>query len=161
MPAGIIGLIFQDALQGLFASARFAAFFLMLNGLLLYGAELLRRRSMQTNLQDPDANLSRLNFKQAFGVGLAQVIALIPGFSRSGATMAGGLVAGLSNEDAARYSFLLATPIIAAAGLLKLPDLFLVQNHNLLLPALVGAVCAGLAAYLSIKFLLKFFQTNN
>ena len=74
--------------------------------------------------------------------------------------MAGGLVAGLTNEDAARYSFLLATPIIGAAALLKLPELFGEQGNGVRGPALVAALCAALTAYLSVKFLLKYFETK-
>jgi undecaprenyl-diphosphatase len=74
--------------------------------------------------------------------------------------MGGGLLFGLSNEDAARYSFLLATPIIGAAGLLKLPELFGSEGNGVRGPALVGALCAALTTYLAVKFLLKYFETN-
>jgi undecaprenyl-diphosphatase len=94
------------------------------------------------------------------GVGTAQALALIPGISRSGATMGGGLLAGLSNEDAARYAFLLATPIIGAAALLKVPDLFGSQGNGVRGPALVGALCSGATAYLAVRFLMRFFETN-
>lgn len=161
IPAGLVGLLLEEPLRAIFASPRSAAFFLILNGGLLYAAELLRRRApYPENPRDPDENLGKLSFKQAFGVGLVQILALIPGFSRSGATMGGGLLVGLSNEDSARYSFLLATPIIAAAGVLKLPELLAPQNHSLLLPALLGGLAAAVAAYFAVKFLLRFFQTN-
>jgi undecaprenyl-diphosphatase len=74
--------------------------------------------------------------------------------------MGGGLLAGLSNEDAARYGFLLATPIIGAAAALKLPDLLGSQGVGLRGPALVGALCAAVTAFLAVKFLLKYFETN-
>ena len=96
----------------------------------------------------------------AISVGAAQAVALIPGFSRSGATMGGGLLVGLSNEDAARYAFLLATPIIGAAAALKLPDLFGTGGNGVRGPALVGAVCSAFTAYLAIRFLMKYFETN-
>ena len=94
------------------------------------------------------------------GVGTAQAAALVPGISRSGITMGGGILFGLSNEDAARYSFLLATPIIGAAGLLKLPELLGSAGNGVRGPALVGALCAALTTYLAVKFLLRFFQSN-
>ena len=161
IPAGILGLLFQEKLQLLFASARIAAFVLIFNGLLLYGAELLRRHAPEDQGQTRAyQRLGKLDWVQAVKVGLAQIIALIPGFSRSGSTIAGGLLVGLSHEDAAKFSFLLATPIIGAAAALKLPDLFFAENHPLIGPALIGAACAAIAAYLSIKFLMKYFRTN-
>ena len=99
-------------MRKLFASPTSAAIFLTLNGVMLYGAELLRRRAPQTDVDD-DARIARqMTWRGAAGVGAAQALALIPGFSRSGASMGGGLLMGLSNKDAARFAFLLATPII-------------------------------------------------
>ena len=161
IPAGVVGLLLEHPLRHLFASAASAAFFLMVNGLLLYGAERLRRRAPVHEVGDADERISkRLSWRGAFGIGTVQVLALIPGISRSGVTMGGGLVAGLSNEDAARYSFLLATPIIGAAALLKVPDLFGSQGDGVRGPALVGALCAALTAYLSVRFLMRFFETQ-
>src|SRR5262249_24888531 len=125
IPAGILGLLLEHKLRSVFTSAQSAAFFLMLNGFLLYGAELLRRRAPVEEEGDPDERIAkRVGWFQSVGVGAAQALALIPGFSRSGATMGGGLLVGLSNVDAARFAFLLATPIIGAAAVLKLPELF-------------------------------------
>lgn len=161
IPAGVLGLLLQDPLRALFASPRFAALFLIFNGLLLYGAEKLRKKAPRGHSSLPiDKRLASLSWGQAVKVGLSQIISLIPGFSRSGSTLAGGLLAGLSHEDAARFSFLLATPIIGAAAVLKLPELFLPENRQLLAPCLVGALAAAVAAYLSIKFLMKYFHTN-
>ncbi|MDX6511745.1 MAG: undecaprenyl-diphosphatase [Gaiellaceae bacterium] len=161
IPAGLLGLLLESSLRSVFASARSAAFFLILNGFLLYGAELLRRRAPQAEQGDPDDRIAhRLTFRAAVGVGTAQALALIPGFSRSGATMGGGLLAGLSNEDAARYAFLLATPIIGAAAALKLPELFGPEGNGVRGPALVGALCSAVTAYLAVRFLMRFFETN-
>src|SRR5262249_8846348 len=124
IPAGILGLLLEHALRDVFASAASAAFFLMLNGLLLFGAEALRRRAPETADDDRARIAVQVGFRQAFLIGAAQALALIPGFSRSGATMGGGLLVGLSHRDAARFAFLLATPIIGAAAVLKLPELF-------------------------------------
>lgn len=161
VPAGILGLLFQDTIRSVFVTARSAAFFLILNGVLLLGAEALRRRAKASNGGTMHQRIASLSWVQAIKVGTAQALALIPGFSRSGASMGGSLMVGLSNEDAANFSFLLATPIILAAGVLKLPELFQAQNHALILPALVGAVCSGISAYLAVRFLTSYFHTNN
>ena len=160
IPAGILGLLLEHSLRALFASAQSAAFFLMLNGLMLFGAEALRRRAPQTDVDD-DRRIARLmSFPNAFFVGAAQALALIPGFSRSGATMGGGLVVGLSHKDAARFSFLLATPIIGAAALLKLPELFGSDGDGIRGQALVASLCAAGAAFVSVRFLMRYFETR-
>jgi len=161
IPAGILGLALEHKLRHAFASAQSSAIFLMLNGLLLYGAELLRRRAPVHETGDPDARVARkVSWKGATGVGTAQALALIPGFSRSGASMGGGLLLGLSNEDAARFAFLLATPIIGAAAALKLPELFGHQGDGIRGQALVASLCSAVTAYLAVRFLMRFFQTN-
>jgi undecaprenyl-diphosphatase len=163
IPAGLLGLLLEHTLRHLFASAQSASFFLMLNGLMLLGAERLRRRAPAPAPEagDGDARIARtMTWREALGVGAAQAIALIPGFSRSGATMGGGLLVGLSNEDAARFAFLLATPIIGAAAALKLPELLGPDGDGVRGPALVGAAGAALSAYLTVRFLMRFFETN-
>src|SRR5262249_11782962 len=132
----------------------------VLNGAMLYGAELLRRRAPETETDDDVRIAKQVGFPQAFGVGAAQALALIPGFSRSGATMGGGLLVGLSNKDAARFAFLLATPIILAAAVLKLPELFGHQGDGERGQALVGALCSAVTAYFAVRFLMRFFETN-
>ena len=162
IPAGILGLLFEHALRKAFASPGLAAAFLTVNGVLLLAFEHLRKRAPRPGdyLGDTDARLSELTWRQAVAVGTSQAAALIPGISRSGVTMGGGLLVGLSNEDAARYAFLLATPIIGAAAALKLPDLFGADGKGVRGPALVGALCAAVTTYLAVKFLLRFFETN-
>ena len=163
IPAGLLGLLLEHPLRRVFASPQSAAAFLFLNGVMLFGAEALRRRAPGPDplLPDGDARIAaRTTWNEALGVGAAQAIALLPGFSRSGATMGGGLVVGLSNEDAARFAFLLATPIIGAAAALKLPDLLGSKGDGLRGPALLGAVCAAATAYLAVRFLMRFFETN-
>jgi undecaprenyl-diphosphatase len=165
IPAGLLGLTLEHALRKVFASPQSAAAFLVLNGLMLFAAEALRRRAPGTDplLAGAQADIrlsNRLRWRDAIGVGTAQALALLPGFSRSGATMGGGLLAGLSNEDAARFAFLLATPIIGAAALLKLPDLAGHQGDGVRGPALVGALCAAVTAWLAVRFLMRFFETN-
>jgi undecaprenyl-diphosphatase len=162
VPAGLLGLLFQDSLRSVFASARSAAFFLILNGIMLYGAERLRRRApVSETAEGSDSRIAQqTSWIGSLGVGAAQALALVPGFSRSGASMGGGLLVGLSNEDAARFSFLLATPIIGAAALLKLPELFGSEGNGVRGPALVASLCAAVTAYLSVRFLMRYFETN-
>jgi undecaprenyl-diphosphatase len=162
IPAGILGLALEHKLRTLFASPTTAAIFLTINGVLLLAFERLRRRPPRPGDYEGDADprISRMSFKQAFAIGTAQAAALIPGISRSGVTMGGGLLVGLSNEDAARYAFLLATPIIGAAGVLKLPELFGSAGDGVRGQALVGAIAAAVTTYFAVKFLLRFFETN-
>src|SRR5947209_2635075 len=162
IPAGILGLVLEGPLRKVFASPESAAGFLVLNGLLLLGFERLRQRPPRPGdyLGDSDEHIARLSWRQAVGVGTAQASALIPGISRSGVTMGGGLIFGLSNEDAARYAFLLATPIIGAAAILKLPDLFGTAGAHVRGQALVAAICAAATTYFAVKFLLRYFETN-
>jgi undecaprenyl-diphosphatase len=160
IPAGILGLLLDQPLRSVFASAKSAAFFLMLNGLLLYGAELLRRRAPVADADD-DARIARtVSWRESFFVGAAQAIALIPGFSRSGATMAGGLLVGLTHKDAARFAFLLATPIIGAAALLKIPELAGHTGDGVRGQAVVAALCSAVTAWLAVKFLMRYFETQ-
>jgi undecaprenyl-diphosphatase len=160
IPAGILGLVLEHSLRKIFASPTSAAVFLTLNGLLLYGAELLRRRAPVTEGEDDERIARTVTWRGTFLVGAAQAIALIPGFSRSGATMGGGLLVGLSHKDAARFAFLLATPIIGAAAILKLPELFGPEGAGVRGPAFVGALCSAVTAYLAVRFLMRFFETR-
>jgi undecaprenyl-diphosphatase len=162
IPAGLLGLLLEHPLRTLFASAQTAAAFLIVNGILLLLFERLRRRPPRPDdyLGDSDPRIAKMSFRQALAIGSAQAAALIPGISRSGITMGGGLLAGLSNEDAARYAFLLATPIIGAAGVLKLPELMGSAGDGVRGQALVGALAAAFTTYLAVKFLLKYFETN-
>jgi undecaprenyl-diphosphatase len=162
IPAGLLGVLLQDSLRKLFASASAAAAFLIVNGVALLVFERLRRRPPAPDdyLGDSDARLSKLSWRQALAIGTAQGAGLVPGCSRSGFAMGGGLLSGLSNEDAVRFAFLLATPIIFAAGALKLPDLLGHKGDGLRGPALVGGLCAAVTAIMAVKFLLRYFQTN-
>ena len=160
IPAGILGLALEHALRKVFASPTSAAIFLTLNGVLLAGAEVLRRRAPVTDEED-DVRIARtVSWRDAALVGGAQAIALIPGFSRSGAAMGGGLLVGLSHKDAARFAFLLATPIIGAAAVLKLPELAGSAGNGVRGQALVGALGAAFSAYLSVRFLMRYFETR-
>jgi undecaprenyl-diphosphatase len=162
VPAGILGLLFQDSLSKLFTSAKIASILLAVNGVILFGAERIRknRQTIPENVIERDKGIAKLHWRQAIGIGIFQSASLFPGISRSGSTMAGSLVAGLNNEEAARFSFLLATPIILAASVLKLPEVFSKSYINMRVAILVGAICAALAAYLSVAFLIRYFRTK-
>src|SRR3954453_24121757 len=162
IPVGIIGLLLQDPIRKLFASPSVAAAFLIVNGIALLCFERLRRRPPRPGdgLGDSDGRLAKLSWRQSISVGTSQAFALIPGISRSGFTMGGGLLSGLSNEDAARFGFLLATPVIFAAAALKLPELFGSEGNGVRGPALVAGLCAALTTFFAVKFLLRYFETN-
>ena len=162
IPAGILGLLLEKPLKTLFASPQLVAFVLILNGLLLFAAEQLRKKNITSHKTavGSDERIAKLTIVQAIKVGLLQCIALIPGFSRTGATITGSLWVGLTHEDAARFSFLLATPIIAAASLLKLPELVTSSEKIYTGQIIAGAITAGLAAYFSVRFLTKYFETK-
>jgi undecaprenyl-diphosphatase len=162
IPVGIIGLLLQEPLRKLFASPQLAAAFLIVNGIALLVFERLRRRAPAPGDYegDVDARIAKLSWRQAIAVGTSQATALIPGISRSGFTMGGGLIVGLSNDDAARFGFLLATPVIFAAAALKLPELLGSAGNGVRGPALVAGLCAAVTTFFAVKFLLRFFQTN-
>lgn len=221
IPVGLTGILLEHTFRTLFAKPVASACFLIVNGLILIGAEVLRRRAANgvgvtatqsatavaspgggattatatadsaatasattsatattdgrpTHLGSADNDvpqsgdlsegewqrLGGLSWRDAFLVGLSQVLALLSGISRSGVTMAAGLLRGLDHEDAANFAFLLATPVILAAGFLKLPTLAGPAGHGILGPVLAGAVAAGVAAYLSVRFLTRWFTTR-
>ena len=166
IPAGILGLLFQDSLAQLFASPQLVAGVLILNGAMLWSADILRKKKSTAPKRSEqgaasDTHIAQRSWAQAIKIGFLQVLALVPGFSRTGSTITGGLLAGLSYEDAARFSFLLATPIIGAASLLKLPELFTTPGETMFLgQTLAGAAGAAVFAYLSVRFLLKYFETK-
>ncbi len=165
--AGLMGLLFEHAFRTVFAKPLLAAAFLFVNGLLLLAGEWLRRRAEVRAIAvahglNPEGarRLDTLEYREAGIVGVFQIGALLAGISRSGITMVAGLARGLDHEDAARFSFLLATPIIMAAGVYKLPDLLGPNGHGVIGQVLAGSVAAGIAAYLSVRFLTRYFTTR-
>jgi undecaprenyl-diphosphatase len=160
IPAGLLGLLLEHKLRSVFASPQSAAIFLFINGFLLYGAELLRRRAPEVEHDDDTRIARQVGWRDATLIGAVQALALVPGISRSGVTMGGGLLVGLSHKDAARFAFLLATPIIGAAAALKLPELAGPDGRGVRGPALVGALCSAVTAYLAVRFLMRFFETR-
>ncbi len=162
IPAGLIGLLFKDSINKLFASARIAALFLVINGIILFAAEKLRKTANQKAYSDSktDQEISKLSFPKSVFIGISQAFALLPGISRSGTSMAGSLFFGLDNAAAARFSFLLATPVIGAAALLQLPNVFSVNEKSIRVAILAGSISAAIAAYISVRFLVKYFKTK-
>ncbi|OOG49788.1 undecaprenyl-diphosphate phosphatase [Rhodanobacter sp. C01] len=149
IPAGLVGLWLEKPLERLFHDLRIVALALLVNGIVLW----LGGRQREDEMHRP---AQRLTLVQAALVGLAQVGALIPGFSRSGLTMIAGNRVGLDRKDAAEFSFLLGTPIILAAGVLELPKLL--HDHGQLVTAALGGLLTGIAAYLSVRFLMRYFE---
>jgi undecaprenyl-diphosphatase len=164
IPAGLVGLLLEHPLRVLFATPVAAAGFLIVNGFVLLAGERIRRRAevravvaAHERTATGDRRLDTLEFREAGVVGVAQVFALLAGISRSGITMVAGLVRGLDHEDAARFSFLLATPIILAAGVYKLGDLFGPNGDGVRGQVLAGSIAAAIAAYVSVRFLSRYF----
>ncbi|HET6308697.1 MAG TPA: undecaprenyl-diphosphate phosphatase [Rhodopila sp.] len=156
IPAVVIGFLLEKFLRGLFGSPVVAAAFLIVNGFLLLFGERLRGRG------NADRHLSSLTRMDALTIGLWQCTALIPGISRSGATIVGGLLRGINHEGAAHFSFLIATPIILGATVLEVPKLLHEHvPHGVLLTSAMAAVVAGITALLSTMFLMRYFRQHD
>lgn len=151
IPAGLLGLLLEKKLRILFTSTTAVLVFLALNGLLLLWGDRLKKARAHLDL-------SRLSISGAIKIGLGQALALLPGFSRSGATLVAGLAHGLDYASSARFSFLLATPIITAAGILEIPKLAHSSTPPPWLLFIGCGLVSGLCAYLSTWFLMKYFK---
>jgi undecaprenyl-diphosphatase len=178
IPVGIVGLLVEHTFRTTLGKPTPAALFLMVNGAVLYTGERLRRRlatagpddqqAVAASVGQTDTDLAMASDRRLAGLGVlrgtligsAQILALLPGISRSGVTMTAGLLRGLSHEDAARFSFLLATPVILAAGLLKVPDLTGPLGNGIHGQVLVGSLLSGIGAYVSVRFLTRYFETR-
>jgi undecaprenyl-diphosphatase len=167
IPVGILGLLLERPVRDALAKPLAASIFLVVNGLILLGAERLRRRTEVRDLatregakRDGGRRLETLEYREAGLIGIAQSFALIAGLSRDGLCMAGGLVRGLDNEDAARFAFLLATPPILAAGVFKIGDLTGPLGAGIRGEAIVGAVAAAITAVFAVHFLTRWFKTR-
>jgi undecaprenyl-diphosphatase len=182
IPVGITGLALEHTFRTLFAKPLAAAIFLTINGLILFAGEALRRiahtdddraavvqpaavaadttAAPATTSARAQRTLATLSYREAGVIGFFQTFALFAGISRSGIAMVGGLARGLSHRDAARFSFLLATPAILAAGLLKLPSLAGPAGVGIHGQVLAGALVAGVASYVSVRWLTRYFETR-
>jgi undecaprenyl-diphosphatase len=168
IPVGLVGLLAEHWLRTTLGRPVPAAIFLAVNGLILLGAEQLHRDDATSEYVDErisgpssDARVARLPVGSATLIGSAQILALAPGISRSGIAMVAGLLRSLSREDAARFSFLLATPVILAAGALKLGDLAGPLGDGIRGQVLLGSVLSGVGAYLSVRFLTRYFANRS
>jgi undecaprenyl-diphosphatase len=175
IPVGVAGLALDKVFRTSLGKPVPAAIFLAINGLVLYGAELLRRggtgRRRAGDALEPgeedlepdeqsDRRITKLSFGQGTLIGAAQILALLPGISRSGVTISAGIFRGLSHEDSARFAFLLATPVIAAAALLKVPALMGAQGNGIRGQVLAGSLAAFVAGYIAVRFLTKYFENR-
>src|SRR3989441_5968256 len=167
IPAGILGVFFENRIKSLFASPYVAAGFLVVNGFLLLGFELLRRRAerrasldskSRAEQEEGFATAEHISFRAAALIGACQALSFLPGISRSGVTIGGGLLAGPRHQGAGPFSFLLATPVILAAGLVEVPQLLATG-----VPVgqyVAAAILSGVAAYASARFLLRYFRSG-
>jgi undecaprenyl-diphosphatase len=187
IPVGVTGLAFEHLFRTTFAKPVAASAFLFVNGLILLAGERTRRAAEPApqleaavlagarsgvavtggrsaadvaEARASDVRISRLPMRDAVGIGALQILALFAGISRSGITMVGGLWRGLSHEDSARFAFLLATPVILAAGVLKVPTLFGHAGDHIHGQVAVGFVITGVTAYLSVRFLVRYFERH-
>jgi undecaprenyl-diphosphatase len=168
IPVGLAGVALEHLFRTTLGKPIPAAAFLLLNGIALYAGEVLRRRVSPTGDDEHadhsgeavDNRLAQLPMRRGLVIGSAQILALLPGISRSGIAIVAGLWRGLSHEDAARFSFLLATPIILAAGVYKIPDLFGQLGAGIGGQVLAGSVASFVCAYLAVRFLTRYFQTR-
>jgi undecaprenyl-diphosphatase len=160
IPVGILGIVFEVPVRRLFGSPAPAALFLVANGLVMFVGEALRRRQYDRTGKKYKS-IEELSYPASLLIGIAQAFALLPGISRSGSSIVAGLLCDLDHEHAARYSFLLATPVILAAALLEVPKLLEPAAHVALLEAVAGGIAAAVAAYLSVAFLTRYFRSND
>lgn len=164
IPVGLLGLFLKTPLEKLFSSPVIVSAFLFLNGAVLLIGERHRERIEPKGVdrfkqEQAFRTINDLTFVQAFFIGLSQSLALLPGLSRSGVTMVASLRAKLSHEEALRFTFLLATPVIFLAGLLEVPLLFKAPTTTLV-AAIAGGVAAFLAAVFSVTFLERYFKVG-
>jgi undecaprenyl-diphosphatase len=153
IPIGIIGLLFKDLIEGEATKNLWVISIMLISvAVLLMFAELVGKRRKE---------LRDFGIIDTLAVGFAQVLALVPGASRSGSTLMGGLFAGQKREAAARFSFLLSIPAIAASGLLELKEAWLLLPQTSFMPLLVGTIVSAVIGYFSIWFLLAFLRKNS
>ena len=158
IPVGILGVFFEEPIRSLFGSSLLVSVFLIANAGVMFAGESLKRR---VRAHGGVAPLARLSYADGAKIGLSQALALLPGISRSGVSIVSGLVLDLDHTDAARFSFLLATPVIAAASVLEVPRILVPEAHGVLVEALVGGAISGLTAYASVAFLTRWFHSND
>jgi undecaprenyl-diphosphatase len=175
IPVGVAGLALDKLFRTTLGRPVPTAIFLALNGIVLFVTEQLRRGGtgrrragapavegpeQLTPQEQSDLRITRMTMRHAMAIGAAQILALLPGISRSGSTISAGIFRGLNHEDSARFAFLLATPVIGGAALLKLPPLLGPEGNGLRGPLLAGSVAAFVAAYLATRYLVRYFENR-
>lgn len=158
IPAVIMGFTFERPLRHLFGTPLIAALFLIINGMILFGGERLRRATTERAAGD---GLEKMNWWDALIIGLWQCLALIPGISRSGATIVGGLLRGLHHEASAHFSFLIATPIIFGAAVLEVPKMLRQDTGGITELAFASGALAGIVAFVSVWGLMRYFKMHD
>lgn len=157
IPTALAGLLFQDFFEALFVNARAAAFSLLITAAILAGSEQLARRRHDFRL------LNQFTLADTIVIGIAEAVALVPGISRSGATIAAGLGRGIRRDQAARFSFLLGTPAFLGAGILQMTDALAVNQAAVraeLGTMVVGFVASAVVGFLVIRFLLRYLRAH-
>ena len=153
IPAGLFGILIKDQVEAVFSDARASALFLIGTAFLLLVSERIGRRNRP---------LESMTWLDALWIGIAQAIAIFPGISRSGSTIAGGLARHLDRTSAARFSFLMSVPVMLAAGMLAVLDLLDIPNLVQFLPVVMaGFVTAAVVGYLSIRWLLSYLVRHS
>lgn len=158
IPVALLGVFLEKPVRAFFGSSALVSLFLIVNASIMFAGEALRRRGV---LGTGALALPAMGWADGAKVGFAQGAALLPGISRSGASIVAGLLLRLTHDDAARYSFLLATPVIFAASALEVPQLFAPGGQAVLAQAAVGGVLAAVCAYASVAFLTRWFHSND
>jgi len=157
VPLALAGVFLEAPVRRLFGSPALVSAFLIVNAFVMFAGERLKRTAA-LRAEKPPALLS---FRDGVSIGASQALALFPGISRSGASIVAGLLAGMTHDDAARFSFLLATPAIFAASVLEFPRLLAPAAQGVLLESVFGGILAGLTAYASVAFLTRYFHNND
>jgi undecaprenyl-diphosphatase len=159
---GLVGLVFEKKLRQLFedpSKTWIVAAVLIVNGIGMLLADVVKQR-MSKRVDEQQRRAEELTLIEGASIGATQTLALVPGISRAGVTIAAGLFAGLSYEQASRFSFMLATPVIGLAAILKVPTLFKPEARAMLQMTAASALVAGICAYLSTRFLMKYFRSH-
>jgi undecaprenyl-diphosphatase len=161
---GAVGLVFEKKLRKLFEDPKYiwvVAAVLVLNGVIMILADVVKKQVEKKEGEGSQRKRApELSFIEGAAVGATQVLALVPGISRSGVTIVAGLLAGLSYDEAARFSFMLATPVIGLATVLKVPTLLHHEARHMLNVGIPAAIVAGITAYFSTRFLMRYFRHN-
>lgn len=162
IPVGVLGFVFEKSLRELFSKPFASAIFLTINGVILIVAERNSRHSKSVASIDAEDHeiVGRVSPGVALSIGFGQSLALFAGISRFGISMSAGLFRGLSHRTASDFAFLLALPVILAASVVKLPELFAPANAQLLGPILAGSVTSFIFTYASVTFLVRWFKTR-